>query len=147
MKPKQFLEMLTLYSYNMKVIHWNSIGPSFDDIHDLADKYYAKINTTIDTIGEIIGMMDGDIPSFKDLVEDLKDSEKDFLVVDATKKYTFEGGVALIEVMLEDIVVGVNKMLKEFDDDDSSLIGIISELENVQFMYSKEAKYFNKRRR
>lgn len=145
MKLTQCLEMLTLYSYNMKVIHWNSTGKHFDDIHALADKYHAMINGTIDAVGEIIGMLDGTIPSFRDLVNDLSDSEKDFLVIDGSREQTLETGVIHIEHMLNDITAMITSILDELEDD-IALAGIKSELESVQFMYAKEATYFNKRR-
>lgn len=145
MKLTQFLEMLILYSYNMKVIHWNSTGKQFDDIHALADKYYAMINETVDSIGEIIGMLDADIPSFKDLMKDLSDADDDYLVNDGSAKYTIETGVVYIEHMLNGIVSTVTSIIDDLDDEDA-LVGIKSELESIQFLYAKEATYFNKRR-
>lgn len=146
MDLSKFLEMLTLYRYNMKVVHWNSVGDQFDRIHQLADKYYESIGETQDTIGEMIGMLDGDIPSLLDVISDLKDSDKQFVVVSGNSKYTYESGVILFQQMLSDIVEGVEDLLSEVDPEDTSICGIKSTLEAIQYDYAKERDYFNRRR-
>lgn len=146
MKLTQFLEVLTLYSYNMKVIHWNSVGKQFDDIHELGDKYHGMINGTIDTIAEMIGMTEEKIPSFAELVNSLGKSDKDYLVVSGDKKYTIESGTKLIDTMLKDIVEILNSILDNLEKADSDMAGIRSEIETIQFEYKKEYTYFNKRR-
>lgn len=146
MKLTQFLEVLTLYSYNMKVIHWNSIGKQFDDIHELGDKYHGMINGTIDTIAEMIGMTEENIPSFSELVKSLDKSDKDYIVVGGDEKYTIESGVKLIDTMLKDIVEILNSILEDLEKSETNMAGIRSEIETIQFEYKKEYSYFNKRR-
>lgn len=139
---KKLLEVLTVYTYNMKVIHWNSIGEAFDRIHELADKYHNMINGTIDSIGEIMGMVDTTIPSFIDIFEDIKSLDKDYIVIKGDTMYDLESGISIIQNCLKDIV----ELIDECCEDTQIPVGIRSELESIQFEYSKELLYFNKRR-
>lgn len=146
MEFKELLELLVLYAHNMKVIHWNSTGDRFDRIHALADDYHGKICTTADSIGEMIGMLNKEIPSFTDVTDDLKSKDKDFLVMDAKKKYTYQDGVGYIGIMLKDIVSAIEETLDTKEMDEDGNVGIKATLESIHYDYLKELNYFNKRR-
>lgn len=143
---REALCKMCLHSYNMKVVHWNSTGERFDRLHELADKYYGMLQEAMDTVAEMMGMMDMNPPSFVEMFAELSESEGDLPCIDGSMLFEYTEGVGLISTILEDVVNTLNELHDDPSLEDTEHIGIRSTIETMQYEFSKEKDYFNARR-
>lgn len=143
---RMLLSIMCVYTHNMKVIHWNSAGKQFDRIHvKITDDYYNMIAGDQDAIAEMMGMLDIAPVGYLEAYEILKKSDNDYVMLEGGQEFEYESAIKAIDVMLSDIVDALEKILETDEVEDDP--GIRSTLETLHFNYSKELKFFNKRRR
>jgi DNA-binding ferritin-like protein len=135
----KFFNMLNIYFYNTRVLHWKVKSDKFDEVHSLMSMYYDRLNYDIDLVAEIMLSNNIEVVSLKEIV----DSE--YVLIDTNKNYTYDEVFSLIELMFKDIIDYIKRLLNE-DSVVTKNPGIRSTLENLYGFYDMELNYKNTRR-
>lgn len=145
MKIKELDAVLRLYEGNFRNLHWNAVGIDFNDSHkSISTEYYEMVSDTIDVVAEIICMLGENPCNYMEAIDILKASEKDYLVVESTKKYDRPSIVGYSNIMLNDICNLLSECIEEINEPINA--GIRSELETQLYNYTLQARYINARR-
>ena len=139
--------VLRLYESNFRNLHWNSAGNEFNDAHkSITTDYYDMIGGDIDKIAEIIAMLGENAPNYIEVLDIIKNQDKNFLIIDSSALYSREEIIKFADIMLNDICILLSCCLESEVLSDPMNAGIKSELESILYNYTLEARYINKRR-
>ena len=133
MKFKLLNSVLRLYEANIRNLHWNS-------------EYYEMFSDLVDEISEIMGIFDETAPNYVEVLAIIKNSDKDFLVIDSNKLYSRADIIKFMDVMFEDIRVLLVDVLSDYCFEDHMNDGVKSKLEDILYDLTFQQKYINKRR-
>ena len=134
----KIFNMLVLYDYNIRVLHWKIVGKGFETNHNLMDSYHSQLNTMIDDIGECILMLKGNIPAFTEIPTYLRnDDSTSYVLLNGTDKYDSEKVLENTRKMFNGLLDAYQKAT-----DNSEIPGdIVSKLQEHQYWLRKESNY------
>jgi DNA-binding ferritin-like protein len=140
---KKVLATLILYQYNIRILHWNTAGRTFDPVHELVDEYVSKFNEFIDEVAEMIIMLGGRPISLPQVLQSVATGREESKIVLSAETYYY----------LEDIYRKIDSMFSQLMIDYQTLVSdnsipspIISKLEEHYYWLLKEGNYKNKQR-
>lgn len=147
MKLVELNSVLRLYESNFRNLHWNSVGEEFNDSHkSITTEYYNMISITIDVTAEMLAMLGCNAPNYVEALENLKNGERNYMVVDSNVLYDRRKIVVFANVMLKDICELISEVLREDEINDPRNVGIKSELESILYQYDLQCRYINAKR-
>ena len=144
---KELTALFTVYSNNFKVMHWGSIGPKFDRIHNLSQEYYDMTSDDLDVLAEMglrIGQKPATIMESTKILAEVE--EHKFFVFDSFSDCDYECFVKTANIMLSDICKCLELVLASEEMKDPSNVGIKASLEGLHDKYDLQARYLNARR-
>lgn len=130
-----FFILLNICEYNLKVLHWYTIGFDFDDYHTMLEDYYEDMYEYIDLIAEYLMSKDIDIPKYGTIA-----SEEDYKFIDI-KPRNNEEIINNCKEMFTYILNYIDKLYETNLDN-----GIKSKLDEMYFYFDKECNYKLKRK-
>lgn len=147
---KYLLAVFMLHENNCRCLHWLSCGEAFDRAHKIADDLRSLISNDIDSIAEMsmrLDLEDIRVTNIPGILELLKTSSYDHIVVDVSKDYEKEQVENITHIILKDIL---DTIIKTYENESISKdirnIGIKSALETLYDKYDKELRYLATRR-
>ena len=144
---KLLCSVLRLYESNFRLLHWNAIGKDFNDSHNsITAKYYEDLGDTIDKVTEIGCMLSVMPLNYAETLEELNNSNRNFLIVDSKKLYSRKQIIELSDIMLADICKLLVECLQDQTVQLPENIGIKADLESILAQYTLEYRFINKRR-
>jgi DNA-binding ferritin-like protein len=139
-KLKELFNMLVIYQYNIRVLHWKCAGTNFSDMHGTAEAYISKFDEYIDETSEILLMNHIYPPTLMTVMNEAQNSERELLLLgDNDQYFDFQGFVHIISRMFHDLLIMYNDInhSEEYTED------IKSKLQEQQYYIRKELKYKN----
>lgn len=121
--------LLNIFEYNLKVLHWNVVGVSFETYHKMLEEYYEHIYDNIDMLAEYMVSKDITIPKYGTIASE---EDYDFINVD---EYSVSEAITICQSMFENILIYVDNIYDDLDH------GIQSKLDEMYFYYDKELNY------
>lgn len=131
----RLLADLVVSEYSFRILHWNIVTDNFDGVHGLMDDYLSMIQGDIDSVAEILMMINGRPCSLKELLD-----KSECTIAEASKTYNRIQEFEIINKIFDDLIKDIDKCLTGLTDD------IADELKAIQFKYRKELQYKNKQR-
>lgn len=142
---KEFFDILNIYFYNCRVLHWKIKSNKFEKTHELMNDYYNKFSDDIDLVAEMLLSNNLKVSNLDEIINNIENNI-DVELIDANKDYTYDEVIDYIDDMFAYIIKYIKRLLNE-DSVVTSNPGITSELENLYSFYDKELNYKNKRRK
>ena len=93
-----------------------------------------------------MGIFDETAPNYVEVLAIIKNSDRDFLVIDSNKLYSRADIIKFMDVMFEDIRVLLVDVLSDYCFEDHMNDGVKSKLEDILYDLTFQQKYINKRR-
>lgn len=146
-KIKLLCSVMRFYESNFRLLHWNSVGKEFNDVHvSITTKYYEDLGDDIDKVAEIGCMLNVMPLNYDEVIVNIQDNQFNVLKIESNKLYTRKQIVEFTDTMLGDIC----KLLVDAIQDETIQLpdntGIKSDLEAMHSKYNLEYKFINKRR-
>ena len=139
---KTLFAVLVLYRHNMQVLHWNATGKQFDRVHKICDEYTEKLGECIDSIAEKL-IMCGERPlSYEEVLTQVKEDEKEFVMLTTDVQYCFACAFSAINDMFETLIKLYNEVLTTVE----LPTGMKSSLESELEWFELEKCYKNEKR-
>lgn len=140
-----FSAVLTIYHHNFKVLHWGAGGKKFDRVHSLSQDYADMCLADLDIIAEM-GLRNGQPPvSMGNIIETLKESDGNFMILDY-KTYNYKEFCVATTKMLSNILDCIATLRNSDEMQSDANMGIKASLEAMYDKYDLQARYLNARR-
>ena len=151
MEEKRMLIMLNsvlrVYCSNFSVLHWNAAGEEFNDAHrGIAEEYEDLFHKYVDVTAEMATRLGYNPLNYVEVVELLKNCDKDYVLIDSTKLYTRKEMIGLADKMLADICDIISATIEDESLKAPINAGIRSELESILNDFDLQYRYINRRR-
>lgn len=145
---KILLAVLQLYRSNFQNLHWNAAGNEFDKMHnDITGSYKDLCDQNVDIVAEMLTRLGVNPANYKETLDIITSSDKDYLLIDSTVLYEKLDIVKFADIMLQDILKEIEMTLSTPEiKDNISNVGIKAELEGIHNTFDLQYRYLNRRR-
>lgn len=140
MEFKKLLALLTVYQYNLRVLHWKVTGLDFDDKHALLSDYYEAFDGFIDKVAELAMELGQDPISFNEIHSLCGSLEENVLICNGNTNYSSIDALKLVDNMFNQLLTVIENCQQGSPSD------VQSELDDIKQYLRLEGKYKNKRR-
>ena len=137
---KKLLALLTVYQYNIRVLHWKISGLDFDDKHSLFGSYYEEFDGFIDKVSELSMQLGNDPISFNEVHSLCENMEENVIICQGTTNYSNIDALKMIGTMFEQLIIVIESCQEGVPSD------IQSELDDIKQYLRLESRYKNRRR-
>lgn len=136
------LAALQKQQYNLRILHWKATGLDFETTHAaILDGYIDQFGDYIDKVAEMMLMCGEEIPTSRE-IDEL--ASKDERIGMSLKVIDYESEE--IYMILDKIFMDIISIIKSCSSGNKYPSYICSELDSIEYWFSLEGKYKNKKR-